>query len=795
MSDLANLLQQRLAQLEAGAPLEACLEGLVAEEAVLLRLAADIRQVYIPEQNDLRVAAQYHHLMQVASQETKMKLDETPNVGFVDWLRTQLDLLLSRKELAFGLASIALVILLTLAGWVATNQSSELESVAEIPVQSSGTEIFEPDTTAENTSTAESSPLETTPGEVATTDPEYTLYLPSISDPLITNPQTAVIDVIEGLVEVQNSNGTWTAVSQVGTATAGQRIRTRSLSKASVTFFDGSQAILAANTEISIDTLDAQRPENGFRTVVLTQWLGESDHQVQFRNDGGSRYEVKTPAGSGVARGTQFHVLVTPDLLARYIVTEGKVDVTSQNITVPVTAGQLTNIIAGHTPEEPVFRISGEGQVSQIGAEWVIAGQTFQTHDLTIIIGNPQVGDLVHVEGHLSADSQKVADQIVLLDQDIREEFTLVGSVDSIGEMVWTIAGQTIIVNEATEIEEGIAVGNTVRVRGLVISGGTLLAQRIHLVEDDEEGFPFYFTGVVQTILAGSWQISGVIITVDADTQIDEDILVGDVVEVSGRILEDGRWLARHIEQVEEDEENEFELVGMVQSIDPWQVAGISFETREWTEIEPGIVVGDQVRVRGVILHDGTWVAATVDSLSDNPVNIITFVGIVNSIDPWVVDGFPLVVNDQTIIIGDIGVGTLVSVQVQLLPDGTWVVLRIRPVHPTFGVGCLWISTVVLGLNGNVLHLRHWEDVTLSDQIGVQGNIQTNSVITLPICVGWNGTIIIVGNIIVIYQPIVIIINEGGGGIEVPPGCKITGIGNGNPHLKCSNKGSGSRKS
>jgi len=76
----------------------------------------------------------------------------------------------------------------------------------------------------------------------------------------------------------------------------------------------------------------------------------------------------------------------------------------------------------------------------------------------------------------------------------------------------------------------------------------------------------------------------------------------------------------------------------------------------------------------------------------------------------------------------------------------------------------------------------------------IQGDVAVNHIVTLPICTGWDGNIFIIDDIVVIYQPIVIIIDDGGwsppGGI--PSGCEITGIGNNNPHLKCSG---GSKKS
>ena len=244
-------------------------------------------------------------------------------------------------------------------------------------------------------------------------------------------------------------------------------------------------------------------PEEGFRTVVMTQWLGDSEHSVQFRNDGGSRYEVKTPDGSGIARGTKFHVIVAPNQLSRYIVTEGKVDVSGQNRIVSVIAGQLSTILAGTVPAEPYFNIFGEGEVSATGSEWTIAGQTFQTNEHTIIVGNPQIGDLVKINGHLLPDGSRVADHIVLLRRAITNRFNIEGEVESVGS-TWMIAGQSIVVDGETEIDDDIAVTHRVRVEGIVLTGGTLQATKIEKI-GEAPGLPFQFSGLVQTIGADSW--------------------------------------------------------------------------------------------------------------------------------------------------------------------------------------------------------------------------------------------------------------------------------------------------
>lgn len=740
--------------------------------------------------------ATQHHLLASAAVSQRLQTTRQRFVQRWPWLSQHGLSLSQRQSLAIG-AALLLVFLFSIGIWLrdggqsgaetelvqdsppaqAEVVSPDNETDVTVPEMPSGPDVIAADNQEETTAVA-SSP-----------DESHSTYIPVISSPLVLNAQTAAVEATQGIVEVQGQDGAWTAVNQVTTATAGQRVRTGELSQATLTFFDGSQASLGANTEISIDELNALRPDEGFRTVVMTQWVGDSDHSVQFRNDGGSRYEVKTPAGSGIARGTKFHVLVTPDALARYIVSEGKVDVTGQNRTVSVTAGQLTSLITGSVPDEPVFSISGEGEVTAIGSVWTIAGQTFQTHEHTLVVGNPQVGDLVHVDGRLLDDGSRMADRIVLLQPAVADRFSLSGEVESMGE-TWTVAGQSIAVNEETAIDEDIAVGDNVRVEGLILPGGMLQAQVITRL-DEAPGLSFQFSGLVQTISDGSWTISGQTVALDEETAVDDGIAVGDVVAVRGWILEDGTWLATEIRRQAGDLPT-FAFTGVVQSTDPWQVGGIGFETRPWTIVAPGIGVGDRVQVSGSILSDGTWVADTITPLADIVPNTVTFVGVVAGINPWVVNGLPLVITDDTAIIGNITVGSLVVVRAQLLPDGTWAVVHIRPLYPDFGFGCLTLSSPVIAVNANTIQVRHWQGNI--DRAHVQGDVAVNHIVTLPICTGWDGTFIITGNIIVIYQPVVIVIDDGGwsppGG--VPSGCKITGIGNNNPHLKCS--GGGSRK-
>ena len=77
--------------------------------------------------------------------------------------------------------------------------------------------------------------------------------------------------------------------------------------------------------------------------------------------------------------------------------------------------------------------------------------------------------------------------------------------------------------------------------------------------------------------------------------------LSGDTIEMQA---ENGAWAPV-------TGESTFEIVGQLESTDPWMVTGNTFATRESTQIAEGLQPGDLVRVKGIILEDGpqgtTW--------------------------------------------------------------------------------------------------------------------------------------------------------------------------------------------
>jgi hypothetical protein len=567
------------------------------------------------------------------------------------------------------------------------------------------------------------------------------------------NSDEALLRLERGVVQVQNTDGAWIAAGQETVIKQGGHVRTANHSAAKLLFPDGSSIALGPNTDISIDQLNVQKEEK-IRTIVVSQSSGEATHDVAKWQTEGSTYQVMTPNGSGEARGTQFIVSVTLLQTVSFRVEEGEVAVTGFQQTVIVAAGQVTVITATQPPSQPADFVEVEGIITQLGDTWIIGGQSIQVVSATFLDDDLEEGDVVLVQAHRGADDILIGDIIILLQDFPSSQFTLTGEVQEINAEAWTIAGQSITLTASTFVDNTLAVGSIARVEGLILENGNLQAVRITAVPE-AGALPFDFTGVVENIAPESWTISGVNVTITENTLVEEGLVVGDTVRVSGKILEDGTWEASRIVRALQGE-SAFELTGEVEDKDPWKVAGITIETREWTQIEDGIGTGDLVRVQGRILEDGTWLAYSIELVEEgegvNP--IIILIGRVISVDPWVVNGFPLNVTADTDIQGTITPGMIVRVEILLLPDGTWQVLSIAPLGDFAEIpGCSTVVATVVSVNGNEVQFLGWPSITLSEDVTIEseadGTLTANQVVLVVVCTSGEGQIVIINIIIV----------------------------------------------
>jgi hypothetical protein len=643
------------------------------------------------------------------------------------------------------------------------------------------------------------------------------------------NATSALLADLRGIVEVKTGNGQWAQAQSRQTLESGQDIRTGALSNATLTFYDASHIYLAADTEISLNALDARTA--GARVIQITQTRGESRHKVTRSDNLESHYSVNTAAGNGSATDAVFTVVTWPDRLSQFWVDEGVISVVNVDSEVVVVAGQTSVSLMGQPPAEPAFRIFGEGKVIQVGTAnngqliqigaagvvntlpatqvnqndkvtlchatgsasnpyveitvsaagvanghskhagdiipapaagcptaapgaayapttWNIAGQIFHTGVNTAVFGNPQPGDWVRFEGYQQADGSRFADWIMVTGHTFENQFEFVGKVEAISSTTWTISSRLVQVNEFTTIDTGLNVNDNVLVTGSLTADGAFWALRISRMH--ESGTDFRFVGVLTAINRDVWTISGIQVAVSENSALDGDFVVGHPVVVEGIIQENGTWLATSIDLVT-PEGYRFDFMGATQSIDPWVVSGVGFDTAVWTEIDADIAVGNKVRVTGVISADGVWVAERIELLSAEQLTRFHFFGQTRSVNPWNVQGILLTVDERTVIKGNIVVGEMVKVTGWILPDGSWLATEIKHTGLHRGQGCFMISSVVQSLNGEQIILVNGQTIIRSDELELIGDLREASLVHYEFCVNREG-MSSVRRIIVLYQ-------------------------------------------
>jgi hypothetical protein len=239
--------------------------------------------------------------------------------------------------------------------------------------------------------------------------------------------------------------------------------------------------------------------------------------------------------------------------------------------------------------------------------------------------------------------------------------------------------------------------------------------------------------GLVQAIGTAQWTIAGIPIHLNAQTIHADGIKVSQLVRVTGRIQSDGTWLASSIQPAAEPG-RQFEFTGSIESLAPWKVTGVVFETRTWSQIDPGLKVGDRVRVTGSVTPEGAWVAVEIRKVSNLETRLI-LIGPALSVNPWVVSGVSLKTTPQTVIVGKITVGMAVRVEARLLDDGTWEAVRIEALQVFLWVPtCLDLKLVWVSSQGGLVQFLGWPQMTLPAEIKLPAPLVANQPVAVRMC-------------------------------------------------------------
>ncbi len=296
-------------------------------------------------------------------------------------------------------------------------------------------------------------------------------------------------------------------------------------------------------------------------------------------------------------------------------------------------------------------------------------------------------------------DEQRRREITILLSLGRTEQVSFEGVVFRQQGDLWLVADVPVRITSQTRGAGGILLGMTVEASGSTEPGGELLAEEITLREYD-------LAGIVGTISASGWQVGGRSLIVDASTELDASIQVGDTVLVRVRLAADGTARARRIRLLAvaspastsppgttpapaDEAEDEVRFSGQIDSIvgSAWTIGGQLVLVDARTEIEGAAGVGDPVEVRAQRSADGTLQATRIEVI-DEPVapeadhtetpepgptatseagqaEEVEWEGVVDSIGAsfWMIGGQTVRVDGSTEIDGDPQVGDTVRVR------------------------------------------------------------------------------------------------------------------------------------
>ena len=190
----------------------------------------------------------------------------------------------------------------------------------------------------------------------------------------------------------------------------------------------------------------------------------------------------------------------------------------------------------------------------------------------------------------------------------------------------------------------------------------------------------------------GNWLIDGKPVAVNADTEVNSAVAVGQVVEVEAVLLSDGSLLATEIEAKDEDRKvsKKTKLEGIFEGVDSqgnWLVSGTPVAIGPGTDTDGLPYVGQRVKVKALLQQDGSLLAREVENKGglqkdeDDDSSKVRLEGIFQGVDAdgnWLINGAKVSVDPLTRLEGSPAPGQLVEVKGVLQPDGSILAVKVE---------------------------------------------------------------------------------------------------------------------
>ncbi len=199
--------------------------------------------------------------------------------------------------------------------------------------------------------------------------------------------------------------------------------------------------------------------------------------------------------------------------------------------------------------------------------------------------GTPNSGEAqIHLEDDIVEVQDENGDQTPVAGHSF---FDLTAELESTDP--WIMAGMELETNDLTQIEEGLQVGDLVRVQGFILEDGTWLATSIQRAEEQIDPI-IILIGKVDSV--DPWVVNGIQLNVTEDTDIQGTITPRTFVRVEILLLPDGTWEVLSIVLLGAPEEGP-DCATIVTTV--FGVEGDEIQLSGW----PAITLGEDVEIEG----------------------------------------------------------------------------------------------------------------------------------------------------------------------------------------------------
>lgn len=179
------------------------------------------------------------------------------------------------------------------------------------------------------------------------------VFIPAVSYSQPAYTSFTTLSVLSGDVFVlKQGTDTWVQVTDGMTIVTGDRVKTGAKAHALITFFEGSTMEVQPDTEVSIEEISTV-DETGSTTIKLKQKVGETWNRVEKLIDPASCYEIESPAGAAVVRGTTIGVVVKLAGDTKAKVLEGEASFIAQEVEMLIAKGMEGGATPGKPPSDP----------------------------------------------------------------------------------------------------------------------------------------------------------------------------------------------------------------------------------------------------------------------------------------------------------------------------------------------------------------------------------------------------------------------------------------------------------